>query len=245
MMRVYLVDDEALALKRLERLLAGKAEVVGLSTDPAAAIGEIERLRPDVLFLDIQMPELTGFQLLERLERPPMVVFTTAYSEFALKAFEVESVDYLLKPIDPEALDRALGRLEKRSAGSPDLAALLRRLAPAAAKTPKRIASKIGDKIELIDLDEITHFFAKDKLTFAATAKKEYIVDDTITALEERLDGEQFLRIHRSTILNLKYVKELHNWFAGRMMVRLSDGKATELAVSRERVQAWRERLGV
>jgi DNA-binding LytR/AlgR family response regulator len=251
-MNVFLVDDEPLALKRLERMIAatGRARITGSAHDPEAALAALHADPPDALFLDIEMPGLTGFELLARLDTPPLAVFTTAYHQYALQAFEANSVDYLLKPVTPEALDRALTKLERMLAGSAprsDFARLLTQVQQALtqpASYPTRIASKLGDKVEFVDLAQVTHFYAKDKLTFAATAAKHYIVDPTIAELESRLDPQRWLRIHRSTLLHIEHVKELHTWFGGRVMVRLKDGK-TELQVARDRTTELKEKLGI
>jgi two-component system LytT family response regulator len=254
-MRAYLVDDEPLAIKRLTHLLnAGKrVEIAGSSTDPLEAVAAIQRIRPDVIFLDIQMPEMSGFDVLAHLDPQPLVIFTTAFDEFALKAFEVNSVDYLLKPIEKSKLDRALRKLERMNNGSdaaPDLRRLLEQIAANAGRASppdrmERLPSRLGDHVEFVDLKRVTHFFANEKLTYAATPAKNYVLDFTIQQLEERLDPNQFIRIHRSTIVALKNVHELHAWFAGKMKVRLNDERRTELNVARDRVKALKEKLGV
>jgi len=254
-MRAFLVDDEALALRRLERMLdaAGRVEVVGTSTDPVEAVPRILETKPGVLFLDIEMPGMTGFEMLAGLQPQPWVVFTTAYDRYALEAFGVSAVDYLLKPIEAAQLDRALDKIERmRGASStpPAMAQLIERLAAAARGVkapayPDRVASKVGERIEFIDLNQVTHFFASDKLTFAATPAKNYAVDYSIQELEQKLDPAKFVRVHRATLVNLAHVQELHSWFAGRMMLRLKDAKHTEIAVSRDRVRAVKERLGI
>ncbi|MCX6590386.1 MAG: LytTR family DNA-binding domain-containing protein [Acidobacteria bacterium] len=249
-MRAYLLDDEPLALRRLERLLeeAGQVEIVGRSTDPVEALEQLPRLKPDVLFLDIQMPGLTGFEMLARLEPQPLVVFTTAYNQYALQAFDVNSVDYLLKPIEPAQLHRALRKLASRPAAAPvpDLSQVLRQLLTDQKPAyPERVASKIGDRVEFVDLSRVTHFFAEDKLTYAATETKNYMIDATIAEMEAKLDPKRFIRIHRSTILNLAYIHELHTYFGGRMLVRLKDAKRSELTVARDRVKELKEVLGI
>jgi two-component system, LytTR family, response regulator len=247
-MRAFLVDDEALALKRLERLLAAtkRVEIVGTSSDPVEAVPAILAAKPDVLFLDIEMPAMSGFEMLSRLNPQPWVVFTTAYDKYALEAFGVNSVDYLLKPIEAAQLDRALDKIERLGAGSrPDIQALLEKLTARPADYPDRIASRVGERVEFVDLAQVTHFFAADKLTYAATATKNYVVDHTIQELEQKLDPRRFLRIHRAILLNVDYVQELHAGFAGRMIVRLKDSKHTDLTVSRDRVRALKQRLGV
>jgi two-component system, LytTR family, response regulator len=247
-MRAFLVDDETLALKRLQRMLAAtkRVQIVGTSTDPVEAVRSILEVKPDILFLDIEMPGMTGFEMLAHLRPQPWVVFTTAYDRYALEAFGVNSVDYLLKPIEAAHLDRALDKIERlrgTSATPPKLTELIERLT--APDYPARVASKVGEKIEFVDLDHVTHFFASDKLTFAATAVKNYAVDYTIQELEQKLDPGKFVRVHRATLVNVAHVQELHTWFAGRMMVRLKDPKQTELTVSRDRVRALKERLGI
>jgi two-component system, LytTR family, response regulator len=246
-MRAFLVDDEALALKRLQRMLApGKrVQIVGTSTDPVEAVPAILDAKPDILFLDIEMPGMTGFEMLAHLQPQPWVVFTTAYDRYALEAFGVNSVDYLLKPIEAAQLDRALDKIERLrgNGASPDVTELIRRLAPPS--YPDRVASKVGEKIEFVDLDQVTHFFASDKLTFAATPAKNFAVDYSIQELEQKLDPGRFVRVHRATLVNVAHVQELHSWFAGGLMVRLKDPKHTELKVSRDRVRVLKERLGI
>lgn len=251
-LKAYLVDDEPLALKRLARLLdeTGRVEILGSSSDPSEAIAAIQAQACDVIFTDIQMPDLSGFEMLAKLDPQPLVVFTTAYSEYALKAFEVNSVDYLLKPIDTRHLDRALSKLERMHAGSdpkPDFERLLQDLAsafPRKRSFPTRLTSRLGERIEFVDVAKISHFYASEKLTYAATPKKDYVIDSTIADLENTLDPAKFVRIHRSTIVNLEYVTEMYSWFSERMMVRLRDGKDTELTVARDRVKILKERLG-
>ena len=248
-MKAFLVDDEALALKRLARMLAatGRVSVVGTSTDPIQAIASILEHKPEIIFLDIEMPGMSGFEMLAKLDPQPLVVFTTAYDRYALQAFGVTSIDYLLKPIEAAQLERALLKLERIRGGAearPKIQEILDQLS-AASSYPTRIASRAGQHVEFVDLSRITHFFAREKLTYAATPAKHYSVDYTIQQLEQKLDPKRFLRIHRSTILSLDHVQELHGWFAGRMLVRLKDDKHTELAVARDRVRALKERLGV
>jgi two-component system LytT family response regulator len=252
-MRAFLVDDEALALKRLSRMLTatGRVEIVGSGTDPVEAVGAVLNVKPDVLFLDIEMPGMTGFEMLAKLDSQPVIVFTTAYDRYALEAFGVNSIDYLLKPVEQEKLDRALDKIERMRGGAEprqEIRALIERLSAVAAPQPEypaRIASRIGERVEFVELARVTHFFAADKLTYAATPAKNYVVDHTIQELEQKLDPRKFVRIHRAILLNLDFVYDLHAMFAGRMMVRLKDEKKTELTVSRDRVRALKQRLGI
>jgi two-component system LytT family response regulator len=232
-------------LERLRRMLAGLVEIVGTAVDPVAAVEEIDGLRPELLFLDIQMPELDGFAVLRRLEHQPLVIFTTAYDQYALQAFETNGVAYLLKPVEAMKLKQAIDKVEKMR-GSGDVQRLLTQIATKLTPTyPERISSKTGDKTEFVDLSRVTHFYAEDKLTFAATEAKSYIIDQTIAELEGRLDPVRFFRIHRSTLVNLEYVTELYSYLGGKLLLRLKTAQRTELTVSKERARELREKLGL
>jgi two-component system LytT family response regulator len=248
MIRAYVVDDERLAVQRLTRMLeaTGRVQVVGSATDPDAALTALQRESVDVLFLDIQMPGLTGFEMLARLERDVPVVFTTAYDQYALHAFDVNSIDYLLKPIEADRLDRALDRIERDPSPFRDVRALARELAAELAPNRRleRVASRVGERTTVLDVARITHFFAQDKLTFAASAGRDHIVDFTLAQLDERLDPRRFVRIHRATIVNIGFVQELYPGVDG-MLARLKDEKKTELNVARDRVRELKERLGI
>ena len=250
MLRAYLVDDERLAIQRLMRLLAEtrRVSVVGSSVDPLAAVEFLNANAVDVLFLDIQMPGLTGFELLDRLERPPIVVFTTAYDAYALEAFEASAVDYLLKPVEPERLDRALDKIERLARQPrPDVKALARELATqlSPGRRLERIASRVGERTTLLDVNRVSHFIARDKLTFAITNGREHVVDYTLAQLEERLDPRRFVRIHRGTLVNLTLVQELYPAVDGGVLVRLKDEARSELSVARDRVRDLKQRLGI
>jgi two-component system, LytTR family, response regulator len=249
-MRAYLVDDERLAIERLTRLLTatGRVTIAGSSTDPEAALEVLRRTPVDVLFLDIQMPGLTGFEMLARLDSDVAVVFTTAYDRYAIEAFGVNSVDYLLKPIEPERLDRALDKLERfGSRPRPDVRALARELAAELAPNRRleRVASRVGERTTVLDVARIGHFASKDKLTFAVVNGHEHAIDYTLAELEARLDSRRFARIHRATIVNIALVQELFPAVDGGVVVRLKDERKTELSVARDRVRELKERLGI
>jgi two-component system LytT family response regulator len=187
--------------------------------------------------------------MLSLLDPQPLVVFTTAYDQYALQAFEVNSIDYLLKPVEERHLARALDKLDRlRSAPvpPPDWKSVLAQLSIAmGAPPPARIASRLGERIHILDLAKVTHFFAQDKLTYAATEGKNYVIDYSVAELEQKFDSRQFCRIHRSTLLNLAWVRELDAWFGGRALVRLRDSKSTELQVARDRVAELKKKLGI
>lgn len=253
-LRAYLVDDEPLALARLRRLLehSERVEVIGSSTVPEEAVLALTADPPDVCFLDIHMPRLSGFDVLAKLSRQPIVIFTTAYDRYALQAFGVNSVDYLLKPVDPESLERALKKVETlRNSGQPsqaDLRSLLMQLTESLRETRPayldRIASRLGDRIWFLDLHHVTHFYAEDKLTYAASEGKAYCVDHSIADLEKKLDPKDFVRIHRSTVVNLAWIKEVSSLPGGSLNVRLKDAKNTDLTVARDRAREFKTRAG-
>ncbi len=255
MITAYLLDDERPAIERLERMLeaTGRVEILGTSTDPVEGLAELSRLRPDVLFLDIRMPGLSGFEVLAELPHDPLIVFTTAHDEYALEAFRADSIDYLVKPIEADQLDRALTKADRfltRGARRDDVRAVLGEITAAlharsGGAWPTRLASRSGEKITVIDVRNVTHLYARDKLTFAATAQRTYVVDQTIAELEEKLDPSRFVRIHRGVILNLDHLLEVHTGFHGRLIVRLKDTGRTELTVSRDRARIFKAKLGL
>lgn len=255
-LRAFLVDDEPLALKRLSRLLVetGKIEIVGQTTEPLEALQIIPTLEIDAIFLDIQMPELTGFELLQKLTNYPPVIFTTAFDEFALKAFEVFSVDYLLKPIEAERLEKTLEKLEKLiSEKQTDTINLQNFLASWTNNSVverirpfDKVASRIGGKVLILTVSEIACFFAEDKMTFAQNIEgKQFPIDYSLNELENKLDIRFFLRVHRNSIVNINFVDEVHGWFSGKVLVRLKGTKKTEIVVARDRVKILKEFLGM
>jgi DNA-binding LytR/AlgR family response regulator len=250
MITACVVDDEPLAVSRLIRLLqkTGRVTVVGSTSDPVAAPAMLAAHAPDVLFLDVEMPELNGFALLECIETLPLVVFTTAFDQYALAAFETNSVDYLVKPIELARLEHALDKVERfRSGDRPDLRTLAREVAAQLARPRPldRVASRVGERTLLLDVSRITHLVSRDKLTYAIVNGREHVVDQTLTQLEALLDSSRFVRIHRTTIVNLAAVAELDRWVDGGVLVRLRDDRKTELPVARDRVRDLKDRLQI
>jgi two-component system, LytTR family, response regulator len=236
MIRALIIDDEKLARLRLRRMLSDhqEVEIAGEAKDGREALRLIHTLRPDVLFLDIRMPLLSGFELLRELKPSPIVVFTTAYDEYALKAFEENTVDYLLKPIDKDKLDRAVSKLLKIfHGGSPirvDMEKLIRSLEQKE-RMIKRFSVKTGNRFLIVPEDRITYFEAEDKYTFLHTEDGEHIVSFTLRELETRLDPDKFLRVNRSCLVNLEAVSSIHAWFGGRLLLKIKGGK--EVIISR------------
>ena len=260
-LRAFLVDDEPLALERLQRLLAAfpEIQITGTATDPAPAVATLNdsnSQQVDVLFLDIQMPGMNGFELLAHLAAQPFVIFTTAFDQHALRAFETNAIDYLLKPIEPEQLERALKKLGRlRPIAKPDwqqnpaLPQLLQELTASLreghATYPNRIASRVGERISFLPLDDVTHFIAQDKLTFAIANGRRHCIDQTIADLEHRLDPAKFLRVHRSALVNVDWIHEVNSWFAGKVVLTLKDAQHTQLTVARDRVRTLKDRLEI
>jgi two-component system LytT family response regulator len=248
----YVVDDEPLAVDRLVRLLetTGRVAIAGSTTSPRTARAFLRTHPVDVLFLDITMPGMNGFELLAGLATPPCVIFTTAYDQFALKAFEVNSIDYLLKPIEMTHLERALDKFERLGGRQPrfvDLqkvcAEIVDALRARSSAYAERLASRLGDRVCFIDVSQVTHLYAEDKLTYAMVDGRAHGIDAPLSELEQRLDPKSFIRIHRATVVNARWVGEIKS---GRNLVlQLKDEKRTQLSVARSRTAAVKERLGL
>jgi two-component system LytT family response regulator len=240
-MRVLIVDDEPLARDRLQKMLAGESEVtiVGQCSNGREAVEAIEEHAPDLVFLDVQMPELDGFGVLGELDpaKIPVIVFVTAHDKFALKAFEVHAVDFLLKPFDRErfqtALKRAKERIAQKRPGELDqrLAALLAELKPEA-QAPERIAIKSSGRVVFVRTNEIDWIEAADNYVNLHVGNESHMHRETMTALAERLPPKKFLRISRSTIVNVERIKELQPLFHGEYAVILRSGKTLTLSRS-------------
>ena len=249
-MRALIVDDEAPARAKLVRLLGddGRFELAGKAADGIAAVGEIERLRPDLLLLDIQMPGLTGFEVLRAVGATacPKVIFSTAHDRYALEAFEAHAVDYLLKPYDAErfrvALDKACAQLRAGSVDTTLLEALLARYPGAHGPYLERLLVKRDDGWIPIPLDRVRRLSAEGKHVRVFEPGGEHVVRDGLAELEARLDPARFVRIHRSRIVNIERIAKLSPLFNGDHTVRLQDG--TELTLSRTYREALFRALG-
>src|SRR5581483_8590582 len=221
--RTLIVDDEQLARERLRQLLQSEPEIqiVGECADGTQAVAAIHQESPEIIFLDVQMPELDGFGVLQALdlEPPPVVIFVTAHDKFALRAFEVHAVDYLLKPFDRErfkkALARALDRVKHReSAASQGQAAILAELKPAA-KPVERLAVKTGGRVIFVKVADIDYIEAAHNYVELHVEKQSHLLRETLNAIEARLPADKFVRISRSVIVNIERVKELQPLFYG------------------------------
>ncbi|HEY5327851.1 MAG TPA: LytTR family transcriptional regulator DNA-binding domain-containing protein [Mucilaginibacter sp.] len=247
-LKTLIIDDEQLARRRLIRLLKpyNHIDIIGEAENGQDALEKIEKTLPDLIFLDIEMPVLNGFEMLGKLKHQPKVVFTTAYDQYAIKAFEEDSVDYLLKPVETERLEKTIKKLQQTQHQPTDyllIATLLKQFE--VKKDIKTLTVKIGDKILLIKLDNIIYIEAEDKYVFLHTTDgKKHLTDFTIGSLEEKLPG-QFVRIHRSCIISNDYIKEIRKGFNGAFVFVMNNIDNTRLSSSRSNGDMLRERFGI
>lgn len=269
-LRAVVAEDEELMRHHMRSLVAGlerKIEIVAEATDGGEAVALVEQHRPDLLLLDIHMPVLDGFAVVEKLmlgSDLPEIVFTTAYDRYALRAFDLNAAHYLLKPVSAErlagAIDRVVERLAKRDAPTtpaaspelqPDEEAMRKLLqtfresqpAPVAKPRLTGLTSKARDQLVVIPIDEILHISADGGLNFIHTARGRFLTDFTLDDLEQRLDPDRFLRIYRGHIVALRHVRALVPWTEGKFEVILDDAAQTHLTLSRYRLPEMRARL--
>jgi two-component system, LytTR family, response regulator len=239
-MKALLIDDERLARNELRRLLAAhkQIEVAGDAADVPEALARVDELRPDLLFLDVQMPGDDGFALLEKLEPPlPPVIFTTAYDEFAVKAFQFNALDYLLKPVDPARLAAALEKVEARLAENK------------AAQNRGRLSAddkvfvREGDRCWFVAVKNVRLLVSEGNYTRIHFDDQKPQLFRSLTAMEERLDPKQFFRANRKEVINLAWVEGIEPWFSGGLLVKLKGGAKVEL--SRRQAQDFRDRMSL
>ena len=223
-MRVLIVDDEPIARRGLRRLLESETdiEVAGEAGSGPAAVEAIESLRPELVLLDIQMPEMDGLEVVAAIgaERMPPVIFVTAYDRYAIDAFDLNAADYVLKPVDPERLHRALERARQRKPH--DLEERLARILDTA--RPRRLVVRSAGRIQFVNIDEIDWIAAEDNYVRIHAAGKTYLMRETVTGIEQRLDSREFLRIRRSTIVRITRIQEVRTLLNGTFEILLSDG---------------------
>ncbi len=266
-LRTVLVDDEQLARDELGYLLsrAGGVEVIGHAGNGVEALATIDRLQPDLVFLDVQMPGITGFEVARRMMDggpTPHVIFVTAFDQYAIEAFEVNAVDYLLKPVDPSRLDVALERARRRISfermnGGPgprgraldpgfsnDQLEKVVQLVAERQNRRDRLAIKVGDRFLLVLAEEIVFASLADEcITVAASQHTGTSNFRTLDELQARLDPAVFWRVHRSHLVNINKIKEIVPWFSRNYILRMKDEKATEIPVSRTQTRRLREYL--
>jgi two-component system LytT family response regulator len=246
--KTLIIDDERLARQRLVRLLKPykQIDIIGEAVNGQDGLEKIEELKPELIFLDIEMPVFNGFEMLSQLKHQPKVVFTTAYDQYAIKAFEEDSIDYLLKPVETSRIEKTIEKLQRtQHQPSPylPLQALIEQLH--IKKDIKTLTVKIGDKILLIRLDRIIYIEAEEKYVFLHTIDgKKHLTDFTISSLEAKLP-EVFVSVHRGTIINSDHIKEIRKGFNGAFVFVMNNHENTCITSSRSYGERLRERFGI
>lgn len=233
-MKTILIDDERLARKELSTLLNEYdfIDIVDECANADEAVVSIKKHKPDLLFLDIEMPEKSGFDLLEELEEIPQVIFVTAFDEYAIKAFEVNATDYILKPVDPKRLDQLMSKLEKpkKKMDSEQSSKL---------SYEDQIFIKDGDNCWFVKLSEIMYFESVGNYVKVYFGENKPMLLRSLNKIEERLDEKEFFRVNRKHIVNMTWVEKVDNWFSGGLKLTLKNGE--EIEVSRRQSQRFRE----
>ena len=242
--RILLADDEPQARRRMIKMLgahADRVEIAGEAADGPATVQAILDLKPDVVFLDIEMPGLDGFGVLDSLPQKdwPIVVFVTAFGHYATRAFDIHALDYLLKPVTAQRLSHCLDRLDSTSA-----AAQSRQLDEVRRDGRKldRLLARSGQKLVVVNVRDVITFESEDRLVFARTTSGKLVLNITMKELEERVDPEVFCRIHKQFIVQLSYAREVHALPGGNYAVKLADG--SELPIGRNYAKDFRARFG-
>jgi two-component system response regulator LytT len=250
-LKAVIVDDEQLAREELCYMLEqmGSVEVIAQAGNGLDAVGVVERLTPDVVFLDVQMPGLNGFEVAHRLIQSgtsPNIVFVTAFDRHAIEAFEVNAVDYLLKPIETARLEKAVERARQRVAQVPlnDQVERIVQLMAERQSKRERVAIKVGERFLLVQAEEIIYASLTDDSINIVTSQLAGTSNfRTLDELQARLDPSMFWRVHRSHLVNINKVKEIVPWFSRNYILRMKDPKATEIPVSRAQTKRLREYL--
>jgi two-component system LytT family response regulator len=244
-MRAIVIDDERLARKELITLLnqLESVEVVGEAVNVDDAKDKIEQLNPDVIFLDIQMPEKTGFDLLEELDNVPHVIFTTAYDEYALKAFQVNALDYLLKPIEPKRLEEAITKLQNKIDGTQKTETESSNFNSKKLNLDDQVFVKDGDRCWFVKLSNVRLFESDGNYIKVYFDNFKPMIHKSLNALDERLDEKSFFRASRKHIINLGWVEGIEPWFNGGLVVTLKGGDKIE--VSRRQAARFKEMMSL
>lgn len=236
-MKTIIIDDERLAREELKNLLSEhkEIEIIDECANGKEGIKSINKLKPDLIFLDIQMPEINGFEMLEQLDHTPIVIFVTAYDEFAIKAFEVNALDYLLKPIEPQRLKETIQKIQSD-------------LQPGNAPEEKlgesdRIFIKDGEKCWFVDLKDIRMFESEGNYVKVHFDRFRPLILRSLNSLEERLDEKLFFRANRKYIINLKKINNIENWFNGGLQVELNEGEKIE--ISRRQAIKFKDKMSI
>jgi two-component system, LytTR family, response regulator len=243
--RTIIIDDERLARNELKKLLQdfGEIEVIDEAANVQEGIDKIEQHRPDLIFLDIQMPGKTGFDLLEELERAPKVIFTTAYDEFALKAFEVNALDYLLKPVEPRRLSDAIQKLHQEESREPSMNGSGVATRNGLLGEEDQVFVKDGERCWFVKLNEIRLFESVGNYAKVFFGPNKPLILKSLNALEERLDEKVFFRANRKHIINMRWIEKIEPYFNGGLLLELKGGEKIE--VSRRQTVKFKEMMSL
>jgi DNA-binding LytR/AlgR family response regulator len=245
MITSLIIDDEAPARSYLVRLLSAHAdiEVAGEASNGLEALEQIVERRPDVIFLDIEMPGLNGFEVLSQLRAPPITIFATAFDEYAVRAFEANALDYLLKPIQPARLSQTLDKVRTRTNAPREAydSSLRRAVATVNGRPSAKIVGRRGKRMILLSPREVVYAAIEDQLAFLHTATERFATDRTLSELDELLAPAGFVRVSRAALVNLNYARELLPSTSGTWTIKLANG--VELDVSRDRARDLKARL--
>jgi two-component system, LytTR family, response regulator len=243
--RTIIIDDERLARNELKKLLQdfGEIEVIDEAANVQEGIDKIEQHNPDLIFLDIQMPGKTGFDLLEELERAPKVIFTTAYDEFALKAFEVNALDYLLKPVEPRRLSDAIQKLHQEESREPSVNGSGVATRNGLLGEEDQVFVKDGERCWFVKLNEIRLFESVGNYAKVFFGPNKPLILKSLNALEERLDEKVFFRANRKHIINMRWIEKIEPYFNGGLLLELKGGEKIE--VSRRQTVKFKEMMSL
>src|ERR1700741_914742 len=242
-MRAIIIDDERLARAELKKLLQDfpEVEVIDEAANAEEGVAKIESQQPDLIFLDIQMPGKTGFDMLAELERSPQVIFTTAYDEFALKAFEVNALDYLLKPVEPKRLADAIQKLHMQE--ERDLNPISLNVNRSVLSENDQVFVKDGERCWFVKLSEIRLFESVGNYAKVYFGPNKPLILKSLNALEERLDEKTFFRANRKHIVNLRMIEKIEPYFNGGLLLEWKGGEKIE--VSRRQTVKFKEMMSL
>lgn len=242
-MKALIIDDERLARKELSSLLKEypRIEIIGECSNADEAIEQIEKLQPDLIFLDIQMPGKDGFEMLEHLDKVPKVIFVTAYDEYAMKAFEVNALDYLLKPVEAERLEETINKLNTE----PTAQVVSAPTEEGVLTSSDQIFIKDGEKCWFVTLSDIRMFESEGNYIRVYFNGFKPLILKSLNSLEKRLDPKVFFRANRKYVINLKWIDSIENWFNGGLQVQLKDSSDEKIEISRRQASRFKELMSL
>lgn len=244
MIKVLIIDDEPLACELIQEYLQPfeNLEVIGFCHDGFSGLKTIQDQKPDLLFLDVQMPKINGFEMLELIEEPPALIFSTAFDQYALEAFEANAIDYLLKPYSKERFEKAIAKFLNSAVGNSDIPKMLADIG-AKQKDQNRIVIKDGGKIKILPLQEIVHLEADDDYVKIYSINGKFLKKKTLQYYEDSLAQDSFCRIHRSHLINISHIERIDPYEKNGHLALLKDG--SKIPISRSGFQKLKEKLNI